>query len=214
MTYQSTLTELTGADSNAVLIEKVIAAVETLMTSQGVDATSEIHRFMLYHASRMDVRIAGMMKHLAARQPLPANPKQVPALKDTGLMGGWRSVDNSKEQINHLLVGLPFMYSVLITTTTDKLNNKSYIHSVVGTFTKIDFGAMGTNPASQTETVSSYKEVSRILGYLDKLTKEEPIVPIVKDEKKTLSYRQEQYEARWVKSNGSLPHASTLQPTP
>lgn len=212
MTYQSTLTELTGTLSNDALIEKVNANVETIIASQGVDATTEIHRFMLYHTSRMDVRISGMMKHLAARQPIPPNPKEVPALKDTGLMGAWRSVDNSKEQINHLLIGLPFMYSVLITTKTDKLNNKSYIHSVVGTFTKIDFGAMGTNPASQTETVSSYKEVSRILGYLDKLTKEEPIIPIVKDEKKTMSYANKQYEARWVKSNGSLPHVSTLTP--
>lgn len=212
MTYQSTLTELTGTLSNDALIEKVNANVETIIANQGVDATTEIHRFMLYHTSRMDVRISGMMKHLAARQPIPPNPKEVPALKDTGLMGAWRSVDNSKEQINHLLIGLPFMYSVLITTKTDKLNNKSYIHSVVGTFTKIDFGAMGTNPASQTETVSSYKEVSRILGYLDKLTKEEPIIPIVKDEKKTMSYANKQYEARWVKSNGSLPHVSTLTP--
>lgn len=213
MSYQNVVSALVGALDNAAIVVSVEDTVETLLASQGFESTAEIHRFMLYHTGNMDIRIASMMKHLDARQP-KREGNLVPNLKDTGITCGWRSVDNSKEQINHLLVGLPFMYAVLITTVTNKLNSTKQIHSVIGTFTKNDYRAMGTNPAAKTETVSSYKEVSRLLGYLDKLTKEEPIIPIVKDETKTISYANTQYEARWINSDGSLPHKSTTRPTP
>lgn len=213
MSYQSVTTALLGAASTEGIVSSVESAVATLITSQGFDTTTEIHRFMLYHTGKMDVRITAMMKHIDARQPKRENNK-IPDLKDTGISCGWRSVDNSKEQINHLLIGLPFMYAILITTVTDKLASTKRIHSVVGTFTNNEYKAMGTNPEAQTETVSSYKEVKRLLGYLDKLTQEQPIIPIVKDETKTISYANAQYEARWINSDGSLPHKSTTRPTP
>ena len=214
MTYQSAVTALLAAGDNNSLVEEVNSLVQTAMDAQGLEDTTEVHRFMLYHTSPMDVRISGMMRHLAAKYAKPVVSKVQPDLVDTGISAGWRSVDNSTKQINHLLIGLPYMYAILITTVTDKIKNTKRIHSVVGTFTNSNFRSMGTNPSAKTETVSSHKETSRLLGYLDKLTKEEPIKPIVKDEKKTMSYANKQYKARWVKSNGSLPHPSTQTPGP
>lgn len=213
MTYQSTVSDLASVPNADALVDSVTTLVDDLITEQGNEATTEIHRFMLYFNGPMPTRITGMMKHLAARQPRPIDPVKLPPLVETGLMAGWRSVDNSVNQTNHLLIGLPFMYTILITTVTDKINSTKRIHSVVGTFTKTDHRAMGTNPVNkETETVSSIKEVKRILGYLKTLGDEEPIIPIVKDPKKTISYANEQYVARWINSDGSLPRVST--PTP
>ena len=214
MTYQSAVTALLAAGDSDSLVEEVNKLVQTAMDTQGLEDTAEVHRFVLYHTSPMDVRISAMMRHLAAKYAKPVVSKTVPNLVETGLIAGWRSVDNSTNQTNHLLIGLPFMYAILLTTVTDKLKNTKRVHSVIGTFTNNNFRAMRTNPSAKTETVSSHKESARLLGYLDKLTKEEPIKPIVKDEKKTMSYANKQYEARWVKSNGSLPHPSTQTPTP
>ena len=211
MTYQSTVAALVGASTKDAIVDKVVSTVGSLITSQGPEATLEAHRFMLYYTGTMEVRIAGMMKHLEGRAP-KREESTVPALKDTGLMAGWRSVDNSSEQINHLLIGLPFLYAILITTHTNKVTGAKSIHSTVGTFVKMDYQAMGTNPEAKTETVSSYKEVSRLLGYLSKLTAEEPIIPLEPlPKEKTMSYAQEQYVARWINSNGSLPHKSTIK---
>lgn len=205
MAYKDIVLSLAGMTDSDSFVDSVVSNVENLITQQGNTATTEIHRFMLYHTSPMNVRIAGMMKHLAARADKPLDPTRLPAAVDTGLMAAWRSVDNSTRQTNHLLIGLPFMYAILITTTLDKLQNTKHIHSVVGTFTKTDYRAMGTNPEPQTETVSSMKEVTRLFGYLKDLTNETPIIPIVKDPKKTISYANQQYVARWVDGDGSLP---------
>ena len=182
-----------GQQAPEAFVDAILSEVEDLTKTQTTENTTLIYRYMFYSHSPIEERIGAVLKNLERGDRFPQEPK------DTGVKFGFYSVNNSKQLVGHIVIGIPNLYGVYITVVHDKELGTKSIHGVWGTYTKVDYGAIGVKHGQQTQRVVSLSEILKIVTLLDKLGKGENPNEVKVDPDKTLEAAQARYEQRWGK---------------
>lgn len=196
MAYLATLNQLKSMTDEAAFVDAVSAKVGELIKAQTFETTQRYRTFMLTHQAEIHVRLQGLLAHLG--RFTDAEGKVNPS--DFGVIGGFRGEDRSDRKVDHLVLGIPGVFAVHIITLIDEPLKKKVIQGVYGCFLRHDFQSYKGMPTQRTLRVSTIEQSVGLLGWLEKLGNNEPILDIEEDPTNTIAYMQKVYDSLWGES--------------
>lgn len=192
MDYQAIVDQLKSVSDENSLVDKVHELTEQLMSKQTYPITTQYRNYMLFSESSVEDRIIALSRHLDK-----GDKKPIAKWNEVGVMGAFRSQDNSDQTISHLLVGIPNMHSVYIVVMTNNKTNLKAFHTAIGVWTRHDFTTLGVPYSDKVNRVSDFLNVKDVLDVLDKVGKGEEVYKTEVPPQKTAESARERFIQKW-----------------